>query len=263
MRDPYPYFNIFFPTCLVLGMKYFETSVIPSSESVTELLSNLTVSFLNKIFKNEVNWQQFCSIDLTIAEYKKLKKQQDKSSSQSERKPFINSNNNNRRRKSLMPLEMVKRLLSVCDPNLQDIDKQTPIHYICEAGNPQLLHLFLSSRGKDIDINASDINQQTYLHLGAINRHYEVIELLLKHGAKIDVLDVDQRSPLFYTIIGNDFQSMTLLLGSGQSVDFNQRDRFGKLAIDYAIQNDNQNIVKHLIEKGAQHEEHIKNTHNK
>ena len=46
------------------------------------------------------------------------------------------------------------------------------------------------------DVNVKDENRATPLHVAAYNGHPEVIEVLLKHGARKDLTDDSNRTPL-------------------------------------------------------------------
>ena len=53
---------------------------------------------------------------------------------------------------------------------------------------------------KYIDINTKDKNNNYIISYAVINNRLDIIKLLIKKGAKIDILDSDDRTILYYPI---------------------------------------------------------------
>ena len=55
---------------------------------------------------------------------------------------------------------------------------------------------YLLDKDDELDPNSRDVDDQTALHLAAMNGHLEAVRLLLDHGADLEVRDEDGRTPL-------------------------------------------------------------------
>lgn len=72
------------------------------------------------------------------------------------------------------------------------------------------------------------------LHRAVFEYQYEIAELLLKHGARVNKKGGRHNfTPLFICAARNDFKFAALLLKYGASVEI--RDDFGETAIDTAV----------------------------
>lgn len=113
-------------------------------------------------------------------------------------------------------------------------------------GMPYLITVF-DDGGIDAIMNAewklSDY--RSALGYALLNSYPEtLIELLLKNNKD---LNYGEESPLFYAL--HDRKQLTKLLDSG--ADINYQNSFGKTVIFYAVQNDDVDLVKFLINRGA------------
>jgi len=57
-----------------------------------------------------------------------------------------------------------------------------------------------------------------------MNGHSKVVELLIKHGANVNTLDNDAKSPLFYAARNGKLDVMILLVGAGAIIDLKSVD---------------------------------------
>ena len=83
-------------------------------------------------------------------------------------------------------LAEVERLVVGCgvDPNVQDKDGYTPLHYAAWKGHHKVVELLLE-HGANPNIQKHD--GETPLHLAVWEGHHKVVELLLEHGANPNI----------------------------------------------------------------------------
>lgn len=89
------------------------------------------------------------------------------------------------------------------------------------------------------DHDQRDINGQSEL-----NRRHILLKLLIEYGAKINQSDSDGRTPIMLAINYNDLNSVRILLEDG--VDIEQKDRYGYNAFHYAQLRHNKRILNLL-----------------
>lgn len=75
---------------------------------------------------------------------------------------------------------------------------------------------------RDVDLNITDINKMTYLHVAVKHLDYDISEILVKMGAKIDCIDNNGNTPLMYALgqAGNEaIRIAKLLIEKGADLD--------------------------------------------
>ncbi len=65
----------------------------------------------------------------------------------------------------------------------------------------------------------------------------------------VNFLDKLDRSPIFYSVIKNDYDSVRALYGKLAFLDF--EDTFSKTVLEYARETENESVLSFLIESGA------------
>lgn len=115
-------------------------------------------------------------------------------------------------------------------------------------GKKELQKLIAQGRKAYIDlVNMQDIiDKKTLLHLAAERNIIPVIELLLKYGALTDIQDEHGNTPLHYAQSG---KAVRLLLNHGAYYDI--VNQAGQMPLHVAILNDNTDVARALLEKGA------------
>ncbi|KAK3318978.1 hypothetical protein B0H66DRAFT_582413 [Apodospora peruviana] len=91
-------------------------------------------------------------------------------------------------------IEMVRLLLrNGADVSMRNQYKQTALH-IAAVKNPDMLNLILE---KKPNVNAQDVDGETPLHRAVHSfQYWQQVEILLKHGARLDLLDKQGRTAL-------------------------------------------------------------------
>ena len=78
--------------------------------------------------------------------------------------------------------------------------------------------------------------------------HRQCIASLLEHGASVDPMDPDRRTPLIHAARLGDLETVRLLVEAGAYVM--ARDRFHKSALFYAVEGNRRDIVLYLAANG-------------
>jgi len=115
-----------------------------------------------------------------------------------------------------------------------------------EKGHIKVVELLIA-HGAEID--HLDNDGKSPLFYAAGNGHIKVVELLINHGAKVDQLDNDGTSPLFYAAGNGHIKVVELLIGHGAKVD--QLDNDGTSPLLYAAGDGHIKVVELLINHGA------------
>lgn len=101
-----------------------------------------------------------------------------------------------------------------------------------------------------VHINVVDEFNDTPLIAAIINRHKEIVELLVKEGADIDHLDDDDETPLINALQKNETEIAKYLIEQGANV--NHKSDSGYTAMLEAVKKKNGVILNLLLEKGAE-----------
>jgi len=110
-------------------------------------------------------------------------------------------------------LRVVKLLLEHgADPNIQNKDGMTPLHFATERGSPEVVKLLLE-HGADPNIQENKFGW-TPLHYAVSRCHVDVVRVLLDHGADLTIRDNKGMTPLDY---GSDCEEIIEELRRGGS----------------------------------------------
>ena len=140
--------------------------------------------------------------------------------------------------------------------SIQDIDDDIYIKLFSIVKNNKWDELidFITSN-KYIDINIKDKNSNYIISYAVINNRLDIIQLLIKKGAKIDILDSDDRTILYYPIKYGYNNILDYLLKINKELIgvniINIRDKSFKTPLHYAITNKNNYALTKLLENDA------------
>jgi ankyrin repeat protein len=133
--------------------------------------------------------------------------------------------------------EIMKTLVEAgADPSSETEDGWTPLCGAAAGGEELVVNLLLS---KGVDVNARTPDRQTRLHLVAEYGPTAAngVVILLKHGAAINAIDTNGRTPLHWAVIRfNDSYNLPVIKALVENgADVKVRDSSGRTALDYAV----------------------------
>lgn len=130
------------------------------------------------------------------------------------------------------------------------------LHLAVRYSRVEIVELLLEK--KCIDINAvSDIGS-TALGCSLSFSNIGITEMLINHGANVNILNRDDKSVLMYACRERNYDFVSLLFKLCNNVNVNAQDRRGYTALHYAtIIDNNVDIIHLLLDNGA--DKHIKN----
>lgn len=119
------------------------------------------------------------------------------------------------------------------------------LHIAIKLGYIDIIKFLLKT---GCDANAQTRRLRAPLHYATYNNiPTEIIELLLEHGANIEIKDDDNASAFMWACYLNNFKAAKLLLDKG--ADPYSPDNFGGTPLEWASFQGNGEIVKMLIKK--------------
>ncbi|XP_066228535.1 transient receptor potential cation channel subfamily A member 1 [Saccopteryx leptura] len=133
-------------------------------------------------------------------------------------------------------LEMIKMCLdNGAQLELMENGKCTALHFAATQGATEIVKLMISSYSGSGDIvNIMDGNQETLLHRASLFDHHELADYLISVGADINHTDSEGRSPLLLATASASWNIVNLLLSKGARVDI--KDHFGRNFLHLTVQ---------------------------
>lgn len=140
--------------------------------------------------------------------------------------------------------EIVKLLLDAgANPNFQRKDGKTVMHLAYMLKNSEIIDILLKSGAKDLDPT------QKLIAVVQGNGDTKRIQELINAGADVNVKD-SRNTPLLHSAVENEnFETVKLLIEA--SIDINSKDNMNLTALIYALISKQTDIAKYLIEYGA------------
>jgi ankyrin repeat protein len=153
------------------------------------------------------------------------------------------------------------------DVNAVDYYDYSPFHAaaVC-ADLESTKHLLEKGARTDFRTSYSEFGEElgwesgfAPLHIAARNGHVEILELLLSHGATIDIGDRWERTPLMFAARMGHCEAVEILLdhdakaNSRSQADPTRINRagIGTTSLHHAVEGEHQEVVEKLIEYGA------------
>ncbi|KAM9299479.1 B-cell lymphoma 3 protein [Gastrophryne carolinensis] len=142
-------------------------------------------------------------------------------------------------------------------PNIQDRNGQTCFHLACEYGSIGCLEVLMRVTTRDLE--ATNYQGMTALHIAVSTGRKDLTLCLLEHGADVNAVDIKSgQSPLIQAVENGHEEMVSLLIQHGARV--NQLTYAGNTALHVASGRGLAEITRLLMRSGA--DSTIKNCHN-
>lgn len=143
--------------------------------------------------------------------------------------------------------------------SVRDIDGCTPLINLAnksfdkknsEVSVSDIAELLVSAGA---DVNASNENGITALHIAVRSGNIDLVIFLLQHNARLDVRDKYGQTPLHLACLStkNRSEVLTLILQKYDRYEIDRRNISGKTALHLAIQSNDPEAVRLLLDRGA------------
>lgn len=117
------------------------------------------------------------------------------------------------------------------------------LHHACSEGNQKMVEVLLEHGAL---VNISFIDGKSPLYKTCEKRHMQIAKLLLMHGAEINQEDENGRIPLHIISESGSREDAKLLINNGASI--NKRDSDGKTPLYISAQNSNTDVLEYLLQ---------------
>ncbi|WP_316358817.1 ankyrin repeat domain-containing protein [Candidatus Neptunichlamydia sp. REUL1] len=146
------------------------------------------------------------------------------------------------------PAILQKLIQKGADLRVIDLQGFYPTHYAAASNSVECLKVLLSHAPELLEVQAEE--GQTPLFAAAQYGAYKSVDVLLSLGASPNCAIVNDLSPLLWAIQSKNSQIAMRLLAH-ESIHLDHALRDGSCALDYAIEGEQIQIVRRLIERGA------------
>ncbi|KGO63933.1 Mg2+ transporter protein, CorA-like/Zinc transport protein ZntB [Penicillium italicum] len=131
----------------------------------------------------------------------------------------------------------------------QNNDEDTALHIASRDGNTELARVLIKMR-KDVPLEIRNGSSQTPFLTAVVNKHYDVVDLLIGAGAKIDAKDENGRTALNIAIEYGDLRLVKTLVEKQKDLSGIQNDSKEK-ALLHAAEKGDSKIFRFLLKAGA------------
>ena len=124
-----------------------------------------------------------------------------------------------------------------------DRDGLTALHWTVQKGDVDIARILLDSQTNDV--NCSDFEGHTVLHLACLVGHLDMVDFLLERGANVDAVDDDGWTPIFSAITEDYLEIVSVLIKHDCNV--NVIDEKGYSPLHCAVKLNNIDVVRELL----------------
>nr|CAI5859549.1 unnamed protein product [Callosobruchus analis] len=144
--------------------------------------------------------------------------------------------------------------LDVCEALLEagarvdetDNEGKAPLALSAQGGHTALVNMFIEKYNAPVDQRPHD--GKTALRLAALEGHYDIVQILLSHGADIDSKDADGRSTLYVLALDNRLAMSKYFIQQGADVE--TRDLEGRTPLHVSSWQGHTEMVSLLLTYG-------------
>ncbi|XP_076002680.1 ankyrin repeat and protein kinase domain-containing protein 1 [Genypterus blacodes] len=130
------------------------------------------------------------------------------------------------------------------DTSVRFAGEKRLLHYTVASGDTHSVQHVLSLGA---DVNCTTARGYTPLIIAVLHRLYDIISLLLDHGAATNLCDEDQWTALHFAAQSGDDRTVRLLLDKGAVVE--AREKAGWMPLHLACQNNHEPVVRLLLSR--------------
>ncbi|XP_043466896.1 ankyrin-3-like isoform X2 [Leptopilina heterotoma] len=128
--------------------------------------------------------------------------------------------------------------------NYYNTDDYTPIFLAVHNGDLNGVRTLLNENNLE-----DSVHNKRMLHVAAARGHLQIVDLLIKNGAEINVVDFKGRTPFYVALQQNKVDVAEFLLENGARIDIPRTD--GETTLHVAIKTQNIQIVERLLKQGT------------
>lgn len=128
------------------------------------------------------------------------------------------------------------------DVNLTDDENTTALHVAASMGHLEIIKCFIDAGAEMSALNDKDF---TPLHMAVAFEQIEAIELLLKYGEDVDIFNEKGETPLHIAVIFGKIKAADLLIKNGANV--NALTQNGQTPLHYSAKQGYSNIAELLL----------------
>ncbi|MBN1518352.1 ankyrin repeat domain-containing protein [Candidatus Sumerlaeota bacterium] len=149
----------------------------------------------------------------------------------------------------------VKLLLDAgADMTAYEIDGVSPLHFAITSNSNDAALLMINYPNAPLD--HQNQSQYTPLHLAAMLRNEDTVAALLEKGANPNIKNIHNHTPFSLAVDENDAGIVRLFIEKSKSPDLNVETNERLTPLHHAVLHKNAEIVKLLLEAGAETEVH-------
>ena len=128
------------------------------------------------------------------------------------------------------------------------------LHEIAEIGDLKSAEFLLAGMFINVDVRGSDglLDRSTItpVHVAVDNNQIDMVKLLVKYGADVNILGFTDRTPLQTAIFRGNLELVKYLAGEA-GANPNIQNSYGNTALHMAVSKDRLDIVKYLVEEAG------------